>query len=150
MLGYIAAGIGIAMVGKTIWMVDDWGRDFSSNQAELSDASQDESLRPIRTKQSASEVENAVRNWVESQSHWNVVADSEQVADDDSLGLLHLTRTTPVFRFVDDIHVRISEQTDPQQTVLTAKSQSRIGKGDLGQNPRNLRMLREGILSALP
>lgn len=149
MLGYIAAGIGIAMVGKMIWMVDDWGRDFNSNHAELSETNSDETLQPIITPQSATEVQSAVVRWVNSQSTWAIVDDSDPAAVEDSLGQMHLTRTTAVFRFVDDIHVRIVKQSDPPQTTLTAESQSRVGKGDLGQNPRNLRTLRKGVLAEL-
>lgn len=149
MLGYIAAGIGILMVGKMIWMIDDWGRDFVSNQAELSETTPDDTLRPIITPRPVTEVESAVRRWVDSQSSWAILDAPGHTTTEDSLGQLHLTRTTPVFRFVDDIHVRITEQSDPPQTILTAESRSRVGKGDLGQNPRNLRMLRDGVLTEL-
>lgn len=149
MLGYIAAAIGVLMVGKMIWMIDDWGRDFTSNYAELSQTNPDETLRPLLVPLPASEVKTAVQRWVSSQSTWAIVDDSESASPEDSLGQLHLTRTTAVFRFVDDIHIQIVEQSDPPQTTLTAESQSRVGKGDLGQNPRNLRMLREGIRAEL-
>lgn len=149
MLGYVAAGVGILMAGKVIWMIDDWGRDFISNHAELSATNPDKTLRPILTQHSVSEVETAVERWVDSQSTWAIHADSATTAPENSLGQLHLTRTTPVLRFVDDIEVRIAKQSNPQQTVLTAQSQSRIGKGDLGQNPRNLRILRKGVLEEL-
>jgi len=53
--------------------------------------------------------------------------------------VIWLTRRTRIFRFVDDIHV-IAEPT-PQGTRLLLRSASRVGKGDLGQNARNLQEL---------
>jgi uncharacterized protein (DUF1499 family) len=51
-------------------------------------------------------------------------------------GTIHATRRTRVFRFVDDVTIRL-EPTEGG-TRIRARSQSRIGKGDLGQNRRNL------------
>lgn len=166
MLGYLVAGIGIAMIGKTIWMIDDWGRDWSSNHAALSADHPDESLRPIVSAKSILEVENAVVRWVRGESNWAVMSEStnELTSNESdagqpvaSLRRLHLTHTTSILRFVDDVHVQIQnvdrqDSSDPaktSQTILYAESQSRIGKGDLGQNPRNLRALHRGVLAEL-
>lgn len=154
MLGYLAAGIGIAMIGKTLWMIDDWNRDWSSNQAALSADHPDQDLRPIVIARSLEEVERALIDWVDSESTWAVKSQADTPATNeidspaDSLRRLHLTHTTSVFRFVDDVHVELKQETNDSgdlQTVVNAKSRSRIGKGDLGQNPRNLKMLRRGV-----
>jgi uncharacterized protein (DUF1499 family) len=58
--------------------------------------------------------------------------------------ILHVTRRTRVFRFVDDITIQLTEEAGG--TRVDAESKSRFGKGDLGQNPRNLRELRKGLL----
>ena len=42
-------------------------------------------------------------------------------------------------RFTDDIVVVL--RTEGDLTRVQAQSQSRVGKGDLGQNPRNLKEL---------
>jgi uncharacterized protein (DUF1499 family) len=52
---------------------------------------------------------------------------------------MKLTRTTPVMRFTDDIDVVL--RAEGNSTRVQAESQSRVGKGDLGQNPRNLKEL---------
>jgi uncharacterized protein (DUF1499 family) len=44
---------------------------------------------------------------------------------------------------VDDVHVRLI--ADGVNTRVEAKSQSRVGVGDLGQNPRNLRQLTNAL-----
>jgi uncharacterized protein (DUF1499 family) len=60
-----------------------------------------------------------------------------QVKDVDAqAGTIHATHRTRVFRFVDDVRIRL-EPTEGG-TRIRARSQSRIGKGDLGQNRRNL------------
>ncbi len=48
-------------------------------------------------------------------------------------GVVEATDTTPFFRFVDDIVVRI-RSIGPNSTVLDIRSKSRDGKGDLGAN----------------
>lgn len=55
---------------------------------------------------------------------------------DPAAGTLHLTRTTPVFRFVDD--VRLVFEPKPTGCRVHAESRSRVGVGDLGQNRRNI------------
>jgi uncharacterized protein (DUF1499 family) len=49
---------------------------------------------------------------------------------------IHLVRRTRLFRFADDVYLTWSEM--PGGIRLDARSQSRIGKGDLGQNRRNI------------
>ena len=58
---------------------------------------------------------------------------------DPEAGTIHLIRRTKVFRFADDIRLRL----EPIEggTRLHGRSQSRLGMTDLGQNRRNLREL---------
>ena len=58
---------------------------------------------------------------------WTVTAINMQA------GLVEATDTTSVFRFVDDIVIRI-RPIGPNTTVLDIRSKSRDGKGDLGAN----------------
>lgn len=68
-----------------------------------------------------------------SLSHWDVVS------VDPPNGIITATRRTRTFRFVDDVVVRL-EPTD-RGTLVRARSASRVGVIDLGQNRRNLREL---------
>jgi len=52
---------------------------------------------------------------------------------------LHFIRRTRVFRFADDI--RLMLRVDGPNVRVDAESRSRLGKGDLGQNRRNIREL---------
>jgi uncharacterized protein (DUF1499 family) len=57
-------------------------------------------------------------------------------ASDPEKGTIHATRRTRLWRFVDDIRLRL--EPTPEGVRIHARSQSRLGKGDLGQNRRNL------------
>lgn len=50
--------------------------------------------------------------------------------------VIWLTRRTRIFRFVDDVQVLV--EPAPGGARLLLRSASRVGKGDLGQNGRNL------------
>jgi uncharacterized protein (DUF1499 family) len=56
---------------------------------------------------------------------------------------LHLIRRTRLFKFTDDIRLRL--EAVPEGTRLHGRSASRVGLSDLGQNRRNLR----GLIRAL-
>jgi uncharacterized protein (DUF1499 family) len=60
---------------------------------------------------------------------------------------LHFVRSTRLFRFRDDITVRVADLGDRRE--VTAVSRSRVGRGDLGQNPRNLEELLRPLRSRL-
>lgn len=48
-----------------------------------------------------------------------------------------------VFRFVDDVVIRVEGQGET--TLVQVKSSSRIGRGDFGQNARNIRAFWEEL-----
>jgi uncharacterized protein (DUF1499 family) len=61
---------------------------------------------------------------------------------------LRAIRRTRVLRFRDDVNVQIQADGTGSRADLT--SASRIGKGDLGQNPRNLKELLEAVERQTP
>ena len=61
-------------------------------------------------------------------------------AGEEGLNLVHSTR---IFRFKDDVTVRTFREDVTTRSVF--ESTSRIGKGDFGQNPRNLRELLDAL-----
>lgn len=135
------AAFGIITFVSFAFQVDDWSRDLNVKYAELSADAQDEQLRIIEVDSSAEKIADAITAWAERESMWQAIANETE----GSTRKLHLTRTTKLFRFVDDIHVTI----DASETGcrIWASSESRIGKGDLGQNPRNLKELASAIRS---
>ena len=124
-------------------LIDNWGRDFSENYAKTDEKASDPALRPVKSDLAPTVLAEQITSWVANKSRWNLESSS---TDSDGRVKLHLIRTTLIWRFKDDIHVTISPRPavaddQPGGSLVTAESQSRIGKGDLGQNPRNLREL---------
>ncbi|MGB3681600.1 MAG: DUF1499 domain-containing protein [Rubrobacteraceae bacterium] len=54
-----------------------------------------------------------------------------------------LVRESRLFKFEDDVTVSISDNGAGCEAIF--ESASRVGQGDLGQNPRNLRDLIEAV-----
>ncbi len=64
------------------------------------------------------------------------------VSEDADTGLVRATTTN--FGFVQDVEVRVQRHTD-FATSVSVTSTSRVGKGDFGQNARNVRELQEEL-----
>jgi uncharacterized protein (DUF1499 family) len=130
----------IALVVLILLMqVDDWRRDFTTNHAATSADSADETLRPIRTELAPAVAKAAVEHAAEGLPNWEL----REVISDGPVAELHFIRTTPLIRFKDDVIVKISEEHG--ETLVEAESKSRVGRGDLGQNPRNLKELMRAV-----
>ncbi|TWT80004.1 hypothetical protein CA13_14160 [Planctomycetes bacterium CA13] len=135
MFGIVALVIVAVSIVALFIRIDNWSRDFSTNYAKLDPAARDMNLRPMTFTDPLDVVIEKIEKWVQSQPHWEVV---EKTASESS-AQLHLTRTTSLMRYTDDIHVDLTAQGGG--TWMEAESKSRVGKGDLGQNPRNLKEL---------
>jgi uncharacterized protein (DUF1499 family) len=77
----------------------------------------------------------AVESAVRSLPRWRV----EESGDDG----LRAVRKTRVFRFEDDVVVRVRPEGEGSRAEF--ESASRVGRSDLGQNPRNLRELLDAL-----
>ncbi len=115
--------------------VDDWRRDLTTNVAETSPRAVDAALRPLVVSASAEAVVQAVRDVAAGLRGWKVTG----VAAGQRTTVIHLERKSPIFRFTDDIRVQIDDRGADR--LVTAVSRSRVGRADLGQNPRNLKAL---------
>ncbi len=122
--------------------IDNWKRDLTTNHARLTDDAADEQLRPPLVRGMPAEVAGRIAAWVESQARWSLV---NQKTLDEGLEM-NLIRVTPIMRFTDDITVIL--RNEKEGTRVKATSQSRVGKGDLGQNPRNLKELVNFLLQS--
>lgn len=135
----IAAGVLVlAIVAALVMQVDDWSRDLSINYAETSVDAKDPTLRSLAIDASPERVAAAISQFVEQGSAWETGDQSgdEPQTDERRLALVHVSR---LFGFADDVVVSL-RPTD-SGTLVDVTSQSRVGKGDLGQNPRNIREL---------
>ena len=103
-------------------------RGSGPNVAATATGTADRRLHPRRLPLGPEQAAAAVARAVERLPRWRLTARRGEV--------ISATRTTRLFRFVDDIVVLIEPVEDG--TLVRARSASRVGRGDLGQNRRNL------------
>jgi uncharacterized protein (DUF1499 family) len=103
-------------------------RWFTKNWANTSEPTHPD-LTPLALPLPPADAVEKVRAVVGGMGRWRV----EPASPPDTL---HLTRRTRLFRFVDDVNLRFV----PTESgcLVHAESRSRLGKGDLGQNRRNI------------
>lgn len=146
----IAAGVVITLAVIVCLQVDDWSRDWTTNHAQTDPASTDENMRPLATDLSPVNMGRLVLDTMQARRQWKIVEHDLPGVDspESPTVTIHLVHKTFLLGFKDDVIVRIS----PNETgsITTVTSQSRIGKGDLGQNPRNIRELMTILRKALP
>jgi uncharacterized protein (DUF1499 family) len=66
--------------------------------------------------------------------------------DNQEAGTLEATETSRIFRFVDDISIRV--RPDGTGSVIDVRSKSRVGRGDMGANARRIEAFRQKLTSA--
>lgn len=99
-----------------------------SNVALTEEGHADSALRPHLYPAAPADVRGRIISAALSLPRWQV--------QDTSSAVLWVTRTTRLFRFVDDLYILV-EPRDGGSAVLV-RSASRIGQSDLGQNRRNI------------
>ena len=139
----IVAGILFVSIACLAWQIDDWSRDFVQNRAATSADAANAALRPIKADVPPGQVARLIEEVVDDLRGWQIESQSES----ETRIQFMLTRTSRLFRFVDNVTVRIEPTADG--CVINATSQSRVGKGDLGQNPRNIAELFSAIRKRL-
>ncbi len=103
------------------------GEEFASQQrAAYTD------LGPIEIAKPPAEALAEVRAAAEALG-WEIVA------EDSASGRLEATHTTAIFRFVDDVVVRV--RADGSGSRVDVRSKSRDGQGDIGANAARIRAL---------
>jgi uncharacterized protein (DUF1499 family) len=122
-----------SLIAFLVLYIDDWGRDFTTNEAFIDEDASDPGLRAPRLPMTPAQAIELVRRAAGRIRNWEYVG---EVGDGDSFKLLFV-RTSRLLRFKDDVTIRIESRDGLQ--VISGESRSRIGFGDLGQNPRTLR-----------
>lgn len=119
---------------------DNKDRDFAPPDAAAARAAWPD-LAPLRTTADpratlkAAEAEARARGW-------------EILGADEAAGMLEAVDRTRLFRFADDIVVRLRE--DAGGTRVDVRSRSRFGGGDLGVNAARIRAYLAGLRARLP
>ena len=133
----------LAFVAAAAWHIDDWSRDLTENTAATSATAADPLLRPLTLTAPMEAVDAALQAVVKDAPQWELV---EYQAN--GVRQLSLVRTTRWLRFRDDVVVRLTSDNGVVRVDIASKS--RVGKGDLGQNPRNIRELNRALKARFP
>ena len=141
----LAIVLSIGIVGLTLLSlyVDDWKRDFTTNTASTSDDPK-AALPAYHSDLPAAELANHTISAAGELKGWHLA----KLEEGQGIVTLRFVRSTKLLRFKDDITVHIASEDGG--SVLRAESKSRLGKGDLGQNPRNLRELLTAVKEKQP
>lgn len=107
-------------MGLLRWLTKNWANTEEPTHADLV---------PLTLPISPAEAPERVRAVVANLPRW-------RVESTDATGRLHLTRRTRTVGYIDDVILRFV--LAGTGTLIHAESRSRIGKGDLGQNRRNI------------
>jgi len=130
----VPAAVAAALLLFLFLYIDDWGRDFTSNEAFLAEDAGDPALRPLSSGRSSAELLEAVRAAAGRIRNWEYVGDAES---GNTVTVL-FERTNRLSRLKADVAIRIEDLGDRRR--VTGESRSRTGFiGDLGANPRALR-----------
>jgi uncharacterized protein (DUF1499 family) len=107
-----------------------WILWFTRNWADTDEETGDPVLAPVDLPFAPGEALARVEAVIGQLPFWQVGR------IDATLGVVCATRRTSLFGFIDDITVRV--EATPTGSRIHARSQARVGVGDLGQNRRNL------------
>lgn len=145
-LGLLAIAGVLGAVLFTALRIEDWSRDLSQNTAETSPLEDQELMRPAIISLAPDETVKLIRSTLAGLSRWEETPGGETTNGDEIT--MNLVHTTLFLRFKDDVTVTVSPGADG--SVVRVASKSRIGKGDLGQNPRNIKQLLYAVLMRAP
>lgn len=123
-------------MGLLRWLTKNWAETVTPSHSDLMP------MRIDRAKYASSgglpKLLEAAKNWkVEATAaDGSVLSDRVKPLVKSATFSAHLTRKTGTVRFIDDIWVWMDEAAEIP--LLQIYSASRLGKGDLGQNRRNI------------
>ena len=123
----IMSALGLALAAGVV-LLKTWPL---LNDVETGKTPEYPDLRPVRYQTSQELVLDAALHAVHALPRWLMVSYDRQG------GHIRAEATSRLFRFVDDVTINVAE--DAGGALVTVRSASRIGRGDFGQNARNIR-----------
>jgi uncharacterized protein (DUF1499 family) len=123
-LGLLAAAIAL------VWAYSTWPR---INDVETGKTPEYPDLRPKMYAAGVAKVAKSAEQAIAHLPRWTLVGSGSGPSGHS----IQAVATTRLFRFNDDVTIRIYREGP--WTYVTVRSKSRIGKGDFGQNARNIR-----------
>jgi uncharacterized protein (DUF1499 family) len=133
LFGWLAV---VALVGTALWALTAWPL---LNDVETGKTPEYPDLQVRTYSARPDRVGDAVREALTDRPGWTVVG-SGRGPGGVALSLVH---ETPLLRLKDDVTVKVRRRGG--QTVVSVRSQSRVGKWDFGQNARNIRELLQAL-----
>lgn len=130
----VAALIGMGTLATAFLLLSYWP---VLNIVETGKTPEYPDILPRRYEASMELVFDAVLHAVSRLPRWSLVSYQPET------GEIHAEARTRLFRFVDDVHIRVTNQGD--EAIVEVRSASRVGRGDFGQNARNIQALFEAI-----
>lgn len=124
-----AFGLLLGVIGVTAVLLRQWPM---INVVETGRTLEYPDISPHVYRATAAHVFDAALHVVNRLPRWSLVTYAEEQ------GEIRAEARTLVLRFVDDVLIRIAEQA--QTTTVHVRSASRVGRGDFGQNARNIRI----------
>ncbi len=109
-------------------------QDLTQNHAETGLDHPNPALRTRHYRLSAETLFITLRTLLKDFPRWQILDADRRT------GTIMAKRKTDLFRFVDDIQISMKE-INQNHVTLNIRSASRVGKGDFGQNARNIQEL---------
>jgi len=122
----------VAVAGGALWAATAWPR---LSDVETGRSPEYPDLQDRTYDASVDTVSKTVQEALAGLPRWTVVGSGKGPEG----AFVSAVHETLVFRFKDDVTVRIRRSGG--RTTLSARSRSRVGSWDFGQNARNLREL---------
>jgi uncharacterized protein (DUF1499 family) len=112
-------------------------RDWFTRNWASTDEGQDPALGPLELPLAIPDALTHLETVISRLPRWQVKS------ADAAAGRLLATRRTRLWRFVDEVTIRL--EATPHGCRVHADSRSRVGKADFGQNRRNLLQLLKAL-----
>lgn len=125
----VLGGIGAGIVALRAWPM--------INIVETGQTPEYPDVRPQSYHRPKEEVFDAGLHAVNRLSRWTLVGYDEEQRE------IRVEARSRLWRFVDDITIRIADQNG--ESIVNVRSASRVGRGDFGQNARNIRRFQEAL-----
>lgn len=125
----ILGGIGAGVIALRAWPM--------INMVETGRTPEYPEVQPQSYQRTKADIFDAALHAVNQLSRWTLVGYDEEH------GEIRAEARSRLWRFVDDITIRITDQKG--ESVVNVRSASRVGRGDFGQNARNIRRFQEEL-----
>jgi uncharacterized protein (DUF1499 family) len=130
----LAAAIGVILLTVLAVLASQWP---AINVVETGRTPEYPDVTPRVYQAGAERVFDAALHAVNRLPRWSLVSHRPET------GEIRAEARTRMLRFVDDVLIRVTEQQGA--AVVMVRSASRIGRGDFGQNARNIRTFFEEL-----